>query len=231
VNVVPRHLVRLCVLALVPLAPAAASAQAPAGGTEFVEDVSYGPDGSRLEAGRSHLLGDDLVRVAGTVASVAPGGSVVVQVLDRRTGWTAAVTTAVGPDGAFEAFWKPARSGRTLVRAVPASAPPEAQASAAGPTRPLTVFRPAVATWYGPGLYGRRTACGQRMTKRLLGVAHKKLRCGTKVDLLHEGRTITVPVVDRGPFRKGTSWDLTYATAKRLAFTSTGTIGAVSVRP
>ena len=64
----------------------------------------------------------------------------------------------------------------------------------------MTVYRAAVASWYGPGFYGRKTACGQRMTRKLLGVAHKRLPCGTEVALSYGGRSITVPVVDRGPF-------------------------------
>lgn len=223
-----RHLVCLCALAFV--APAAAQAQAPAGGTEFVDPVavSLGPDGSRLEADRHELLGG-AVEVAGALPGVPAGQPVVVQRHDREDGWTAAVTVTAGPGGTFEAVWRPQTIGRTLLRAVPAAAP-AAQAAAAGPQRAVTIFRRAVATYYGPGFYGRRTACGKRMTKKLLGVAHRTLPCGTKVDFLHKGRTIRVPVVDRGPFRRGTSWDLTWATAKRLRFTATGSIGAVRVR-
>ena len=42
------------------------------------------------------------------------------------------------------------------------------------------------------------------MSRTLLGVAHKTMRCGTQVAVLYKGRRITVPVVDRGPFRRGT---------------------------
>jgi rare lipoprotein A (peptidoglycan hydrolase) len=100
-----------------------------------------------------------------------------------------------------------------------------AQAAATPVTAQVTVFRPARATWYGPGLFGRRTACGQRLTRTLLGVAHKRLRCGTPVELLFRGRSITVPVVDRGPFAHGASYDLTAAAARRLRFEQTSTIG------
>ena len=95
----------------------------------------------------------------------------------------------------------------------------------------ITVRRPAVATWYGPGFYGRRTACGLRMSRTLLGVAHKRLPCGTPVAVLYKGRRITVPVVDRGPFRPGTTWDLTAATAQALGFQYTDRVGAVRVAP
>jgi rare lipoprotein A len=106
----------------------------------------------------------------------------------------------------------------------------EAVAASASPELAITVHRPAMATWYGPGFYGRRTACGHRMTRSLLGVAHKTLPCGTQVAVLYKGRRITVPVVDRGPFRRGTRWDLTAATAGALGFKFTDRLGAVRVR-
>jgi peptidoglycan hydrolase-like protein with peptidoglycan-binding domain len=76
-------------------------------------------------------------------------------------------------------------------------------------------------TWYGPGLYGRRTACGQRMTRRLVGVAHRRLPCGARVTLHRAGRFVTVPVVDRGPFTRGVSLDLTAAAARGLGLQQT----------
>jgi rare lipoprotein A (peptidoglycan hydrolase) len=66
-------------------------------------------------------------------------------------------------------------------------------------------------SWYGPGFYGHRTACGYALTTTLLGVAHRTLPCGTLITFKNpeNGRTITVPVVDRGPYVAGRQWDLT----------------------
>ncbi|TMC76501.1 MAG: hypothetical protein E6J15_05440 [Chloroflexi bacterium] len=72
-----------------------------------------------------------------------------------------------------------------------------------------------VASWYGPGFYGNRTACGQTYTPEIVGVAHRTLRCGTLVVLEYRGRTLTVPVIDRGPYIAGRTLDLSNAT--RLA--------------
>jgi peptidoglycan hydrolase-like protein with peptidoglycan-binding domain len=77
----------------------------------------------------------------------------------------------------------------------------------------------ANATWYGPGFYGNRTACGRTMSKDLVGVAHKSLPCGTRVTFAYKGRYLTTRVVDRGPYVKGVAWDLTYRAAQRLNFT------------
>lgn len=69
-----------------------------------------------------------------------------------------------------------------------------------------------IASWYGPGFYGNRTACGQTYTPEIVGVAHRTLPCGTLVVLEYRGRTLTVPVIDRGPYIAGRTLDLSNAT-------------------
>jgi hypothetical protein len=81
-----------------------------------------------------------------------------------------------------------------------------------------------LATWYGPGLFGNQTACGQTLTRQTLGVAHKTLPCGSKVVIRYKGRFARTTVIDRGPFANGASWDLTQATARALHFKTTDTI-------
>lgn len=80
------------------------------------------------------------------------------------------------------------------------------------------------ATWYGPGFYGHRTACGQTLTKRTIGVAHRSLPCGSRVALAYRGRWVRAKVIDRGPYRKGYQWDLTSMLAKRLGALRAGTV-------
>lgn len=91
-------------------------------------------------------------------------------------------------------------------------------------------MRKDVATWYGPGFYGNRTACGKRLTRRTVGVAHKRLPCGTKVTLKYGGRFLRTRVIDRGPYAHGASWDLTARAAKKLRFVTTDRIRAAVVR-
>jgi Lytic transglycolase len=81
-------------------------------------------------------------------------------------------------------------------------------------------------SWYGPGFYGKRTACGQRLTRTLLGVANRRLPCGTQVQVAYRGHTLVVPVIDRGPFAHHAQWDLTSAAANQLGMTVTSRIGA-----
>ena len=78
------------------------------------------------------------------------------------------------------------------------------------------------ATWYGPGLWGRSTACGMVLTPRTIGVANKNLPCGTAVTFSYGGRSVAATVIDRGPYTKGFAWDLTKKAAKRLGFLAVG---------
>ena len=60
-------------------------------------------------------------------------------------------------------------------------------------------------SWYGPGFFGSGTACGQTYTREIMGVAHRSLPCGTMVTFRNpaNGRQVTVPVIDRGPYVAG----------------------------
>jgi rare lipoprotein A len=88
----------------------------------------------------------------------------------------------------------------------------------------LNVFRSALASWYGPGLFGNRLGCGGTLQAGSLGVANKSLPCGTQVTLRHRGRVVRVPVIDRGPYVGGREYDLTAATARKLGFSGHGPI-------
>jgi rare lipoprotein A (peptidoglycan hydrolase) len=84
------------------------------------------------------------------------------------------------------------------------------------PPAPPPTATSVLASYFGPGLYGNRTACGQTLTTALQGVAHRTLPCGALVHLAYAGHDVTVPVVDRGPNIAGREFDLTYATKLAL---------------
>jgi 3D (Asp-Asp-Asp) domain-containing protein len=88
----------------------------------------------------------------------------------------------------------------------------------------------SVATWYGPGFFGGRTACGQRLRRKTIGVAHRNLPCGTRVTLKYHSRYVRARVIDRGPYTSGVRWDLTQKTARKLHLTATDTIRAAPIR-
>ena len=99
----------------------------------------------------------------------------------------------------------------TPVPPPPTPTPYRAATSAGGPAVVVT------ASWYGPGFYENRLPCWQWLQANGLpiqflpdtwGVAHKTLPCGTTLRLTHGANTITVPVVDRGPYIAGRELDL-----------------------
>lgn len=83
-----------------------------------------------------------------------------------------------------------------------------------------------LATWYGPGFFGRRTASGERFDGAGMTAAHLSLPFGTRVRVEAEsGRSIVVRINDRGPHRRGAVIDLSSAAARAL-----GMGGAARVR-
>jgi rare lipoprotein A len=181
-------------------------------------------------ATRASALLRNKLRFSGNAGSSAAGEIVEIERLGRQTGWSWAPTThaIVRSDGSFTAVWPTNHIGRFSIRAVLQGAK-SARAAGASPAVTITVYRPAIATQYGPGFYGSRTACGQILRPHTLGVANRTLKCGTPVAIYYQGKTIVVPVIDRGPYANGADWDLTEATAAALGIPGTATVGAVSL--
>jgi len=80
----------------------------------------------------------------------------------------------------------------------------------------------ARATWYGPGLYGNTTACGRVLRAGTVGLAHRTLPCGTVVAIAYRGRFLVTKVIDRGPYHRGYTWDLTNGARRLLGFEGVG---------
>ena len=173
----------------------------------------------RLETSKTHLMQDRRVRIYGSLFPKVGGRRVVIA--QRVAGEWKRIERARAGDGTFSVYFRPANPGFRQLRVRFTGDALNRRATAHEAVR---VYDPDLATWYGPGLYGNRTACGQRLGYDTLGVAHRSLPCGTKVNILYEGRTITVPVIDRGPYSSA-DWDLTEETADRLGFSGKETIG------
>ena len=88
-----------------------------------------------------------------------------------------------------------------------------------------------LASWYGPNFHGRKTSSGEIFDMHQISAAHKSLPLPTwvKVTHLETGRSITVRVNDRGPFKKGRIIDLSYQAALTLGITGEG-LAPVEVR-
>jgi len=167
---------------------------------------------------------------SGAVPAADSGARLEIERQSGRGAWQPVASTPVASDGSFSLTWRPTLSGVTSFRAT--LAPPadtataaSADTPAASPAVAVTIYRDATATIYGPGFYGKHTACGEKLTRSTLGVASRTLKCGTEVSVDYHGESITVPVIDRGPFANHASWDLTAATAQALGDTETATVG------
>jgi rare lipoprotein A len=82
-----------------------------------------------------------------------------------------------------------------------------------------------MASWYGPGFDGRRTASGERFDMRQLTAAHRTLPFGSMVQVqsLINDRLIIVRINDRGPFARGRVLDLSQGAASQLGMIGQGT--------
>jgi rare lipoprotein A len=190
--------------------------------------VSSSGDGITLRTTATAILRKGL-----TFSGSAPGEAgqtIEIQRSGHQTGWTWANTvhTTINSDGSFAATWSTNHIGRFRMRAIVSSGDSASSASVT-PSVTSTVYRPSQASWYGPGMYGKRTACGEKLTKTTIGVANKTLPCGMRVAIYYRGHTLTVPVIDHGPYVAGRDWDLTAATAQALDIGGVATIDAVSL--
>jgi len=87
-----------------------------------------------------------------------------------------------------------------------------------------TVAAEGMASYYGKGFHGRRTASGQRFNQHALTAAHRSLRFGTRVRVtnLRNRKTVVVTINDRGPYAKGRIVDLSRAAAQHLGMIKSG---------
>jgi len=125
-------------------------------------------------------------------------------------------------NGTFALRWVPKETGSYSVRAYRLH--DRRSRASLSLARKLTTYRFAEASYYGPGLYGNGVACGGTLLPGTMGVAHKTLPCGTRVKLRYHGRSVTVPVIDRGPYIPGRDYDLTEAVKVKLGFPGVGTV-------
>jgi rare lipoprotein A len=204
---------------------AAAAATGPAASDVTGEEVARPAAAAKPRVVRLRLRTDVLAgrraSVRGVLLPAVGGRQVAVERRDGR-GWRTLDRATTAEGGRFVLGWRTGgpRSAKLRLR-IPRG---DGVAALRRPVGRVNVFRRASVSWYGPGLYGNALGCGGRLSPSTLGVAHKTLPCGTKVTLHHRGRTVRVPVVDRGPYVGGREFDLTAATKERLRFGGVGTV-------
>ena len=81
-----------------------------------------------------------------------------------------------------------------------------------------------LASWYGPGFEGRRTASGQVFNSQALTTAHRTLPLGSRILVTNpaNGKSVRVLVNDRGPFHGDRRLDLSHGAFSRVAEASQG---------
>jgi len=88
-----------------------------------------------------------------------------------------------------------------------------------------------VASWYGPGFDGRKTASGERFNRNKLTVAHRSLEFNTLVRItnLNTNKSVVTRVTDRGPFVRGRIVDLSQAAARAIGIKGTALVEVMTL--
>ncbi|MCP4347268.1 MAG: septal ring lytic transglycosylase RlpA family protein [Desulfobacterales bacterium] len=75
-----------------------------------------------------------------------------------------------------------------------------------------------IASFYSNKLHGRRTASGELYDKNKFTAAHRSYPFGTMVRVTRpdNGKSVTVRINDRGPYRKGWVIDLSACAARKI---------------
>ena len=92
-------------------------------------------------------------------------------------------------------------------------------------------LKQGIASWYGPGFHGKKTATGEIFDMYAMTAAHKTLPIPSyaQVTNLENNRGVIVRINDRGPFVRNREMDLSYAAAKHLDIQQEGT-GSIEVK-
>jgi rare lipoprotein A len=149
----------------------------------------------------------------------AVAGRVVVLQALLRGGWRTLARSRTSASGAFRLRYTPQRTGSERVRL--RFAGDQTALGARHALGRLNVYRQVEASWYGGG---GSLACGGSLSSTTMGVASRTLPCGSVVTLRFAGRSVRVPVIDRGPYVEGRELDLTEATKQVLGFGDTGSL-------
>ena len=161
---------------------------------------------------------------AAALALLALGGSVGPALAEVDAGIVpAASATVAEPVADLPRFVPSAEPEAEFSDAFAPFDDPSIEPAPAAPEGTLgRVIGGGVASWYGPGFAGRRTANGERFNPSEYTAAHRTLPFGSKVRVTHNGRSVVVRINDRGPFHGGRVIDLSQAAAEDLGLRSAG---------
>jgi rare lipoprotein A len=128
-------------------------------------------DPSFLLATSNSVFVGSALQIRGFVANAA-GQTVNIQSQVATGGWVSVATATADGSGNFTTTWYPPTAGEYQLRAALNGAQ-AADTTTASTSHAVRVYKRARASWYGPGFYGKRTACGKRLNRATTGVAHR----------------------------------------------------------
>jgi rare lipoprotein A len=169
----------------------------------------------RLRARSLSALAGQAVQIRGKLLPGVSGRQVRLEAR-RGGGWRTISTARTGARGGFDLRYVSGSLGAQQLRV--RFDGDRLNARAGAPAGRVTVYREAMASWYNDG---GTTGCGFHA---FYGVANRTLPCGSKVSFVHDGRSVTATVDDRGPYVGGREFDLNQNTAAALGFGGVGTV-------
>ena len=162
--------------------------------------------------------------VLAAFALAALGGS-IGPALAEDEGVTPTPVVAIAEDASQPRFTptpEPAAPGARFGEAFAPFDDPAIEPVQPSPEDIGTAITGGVASWYGPGFAGRRTASGERFNPSEYTAAHRTLPFGSRVRVSMNGRSVVVRINDRGPFTAGRVIDLSQAAAEEIGLRRAG---------
>lgn len=88
----------------------------------------------------------------------------------------------------------------------------------------LHYYEEGIASWYGPGFYGRKTASGDKFVKGSLTAAHRTLPLNSVVKVTNPSnmKSVIVLVNDRGPYSPNRLIDISQSAAEVIGIKNQG---------
>jgi hypothetical protein len=194
--------------------PLASSASTTSGGSSRPGWVQVGA-AIRVRSRSINLFGGQPVAFRGQLLPGRAGRRVLLEGAPFGR-WITLAAARTGKRGTFDLRYRPAQATQERLRI--RFDGDQTNGAAASPAGSLTVYQPAVASWYDDA---GSTACGYHA---YYGVANRSLPCGTQVTFLYHGRKVNAVVDDRGPYVGGRNWDLNQNTAAALGFGGVDTV-------
>jgi len=216
------------------LGAASAEALQPGEGAEELSDPLSAVEAIANVRPQANIEGQDIAHVeSGASTSIldtpAPGGLTEIspeKFSDAGAGFTPDTVRVATAAISRDRILVPSEPSLPLPPAPAAPTLAEEPAPTTAPTEvAVASTQNGLASWYGPGFHGNRSASGEVFNQNALTAAHRSLPFGTRVRVtnMNNGRSVIVRINDRGPFSRSRVIDLSRAAAGEIGMISSGT--------